>query len=113
MPSKPTVSKFTANRRSFLQTTLTGGVAAALTPLYPALGAARASSSGAPASAGATPTARAPEIASFELDEVTISQLQEGMQSGKFTARSLVEKYTARIAEIDKAGPAINSIIEL
>jgi amidase len=35
------------------------------------------------------------------------------MNSGKFTARSLVEKYTARIDEIDKHGPAINSIIEL
>ncbi|HEY4902886.1 MAG TPA: amidase [Candidatus Sulfotelmatobacter sp.] len=49
----------------------------------------------------------------FELDEITISDLQDGMKSGKFTARSLVEKYQARIAEIDKQGPAINSIIQL
>ena len=44
---------------------------------------------------------------------MTISDLQDGMKSGKFTARSLVEKYSARIDEIDKHGPAINSIIEL
>ncbi len=35
------------------------------------------------------------------------------MKSGKFTARSLVEKYTTRIDEIDKRGPAVNAIIEL
>ena len=35
------------------------------------------------------------------------------MKSGKFTARSLVEKYTERIEEIDKHGPAVNAIIEL
>jgi amidase len=113
MPEKPPLSKLAANRRSFLQTALTGGVAAALTPVYPALGAARAGSSTAPAFAGGEATPRAPEVPPFELDEATISQLQEGMKSGKFTARSLVEKYTARIGEIDKHGPAINSILEL
>src|ERR1700676_914502 len=35
------------------------------------------------------------------------------MKSGKFTARSLVEKYRGRIDEIDKRGPAVNAIIEL
>jgi amidase len=74
-----------------------------MTPLYPALGAARE----------IAPAAPTPDIRPFELDEITISDLQDGMKSGKFTARSLVEKYTARMAEIDKAGPAINSVIEL
>ena len=49
----------------------------------------------------------------FELDEHTISDLQEGMRSGRFTARSLVKKYFERIDDIDKSGPAINSIIEM
>ena len=49
----------------------------------------------------------------FELDEVTIPELQDGMKSGKFTSRVLVEKYSARIDEIDKRGPAVNAIIEL
>jgi amidase len=52
-------------------------------------------------------------IKPFVLDEVTISDLHDGMKSGKFTARSLVEKYRERIGEIDKKGPAINSIIQL
>jgi amidase len=55
----------------------------------------------------------APEVKTFELDEITISELQEGMKSGRFTAQSLVEKYSGRIDEIDKRGPAINAIIEL
>jgi amidase len=49
----------------------------------------------------------------FELDELTISDLQEGMKSGKFTARSLLKKYLDRIDDIDKKGPAINSVIEI
>ena len=49
----------------------------------------------------------------FDLDEVTISELQDGMRSGKSTARSLVRKYLDRIDEIDKHGPAINSVIEI
>jgi len=49
----------------------------------------------------------------FELLEATIQQLADGMKSGKYTARSLAEKYLARIQAIDKQGPAMNSIIEL
>ena len=49
----------------------------------------------------------------FELDEVTIAELQEGMRSGKFTSRGLANRYLARIAEIDKAGPSLNTVIEL
>jgi amidase len=51
--------------------------------------------------------------AAFELDEITIGQLQEGMQTGRLTARAIAEKYLARIDAIDKKGPAINSVIEL
>jgi len=96
-------AKLAANRRSFLKTTLIGSAAATLAPLYPALGAAREITSALPV----------PGVKPFELDEITISSLQDGMKSGKFTARSLVEKYSARIEEIDKNGPAINSVIEL
>ncbi len=35
------------------------------------------------------------------------------MKSGQFTAHSITQKYLDRIAEIDKQGPAINSVIEL
>jgi amidase len=49
----------------------------------------------------------------FELDEMSITELQEGLKSGKFSSRSLVEKYIDRISEIDKKGPAVNSVIEI
>jgi amidase len=48
-----------------------------------------------------------------ELDELTLADLQDGMKSGKFTARSLAEKYLARIEAVDKRGPAVNSVIEI
>ena len=35
------------------------------------------------------------------------------MQSGKWTARSLVEKYLARIEAIDRHGPALRSVLEV
>jgi amidase len=91
-----------SSRRNFLQKTLTASATAAL---YPALGAAREISAGAPSSA--------PGIKPFDLEEITITELQVGMNAGKFTAQALVEKYTARIEEIDKQGPAVNAIIEM
>lgn len=50
---------------------------------------------------------------SFELEETTIARLQQAMESGALTARSIADKYLARIRDIDKRGPAINSVIEL
>src|SRR5262249_51222756 len=48
-------------------------------------------------------------------DEITLANLQAGMKSGKFTARSLTEKYLQRIAALDqdRQGPRLNSVIEL
>jgi len=48
-----------------------------------------------------------------ELDESTVADLQAGMVSGKFTATSLTGVYLARIEEIDRRGPAVNSVIEI
>lgn len=49
----------------------------------------------------------------FELDEITIAELQQGIQAGRFSSRELTDAYLGRIEDIDKRGPAINSIIEL
>ena len=95
------MSRSRSSRRQFLENAV---ITTAATALYPALGAAREISSVKPVAA---------EVRPFELDEITITELQEGMKSGRFTARSLVEKYTARIEEVDKSGPALNAIIEL
>jgi amidase len=89
------------SRRKFLQNAVNAGAAASI---YPALGAAREITPVQPAT---------PDVKAFELDEITILELQDGMRSGKFTARSLVDKYSARIDEIDKRGPAVNAVIEL
>jgi len=90
------------SRRKFLQNAV---VASAATTLYPVLGAAREIS----AATKSTPQ----DVKPFELDEITIAELQDGMNSGRFTARSLVEKYSARIDEVDKHGPAVNAVIEM
>jgi amidase len=70
-----------------------------------------------PAVRGARPrSAAAPlgqEVGAFELDEIAISEIQQFMVSGKFTARSIAEKYLGRIHEIDKQGPMLNSVIEV
>ena len=50
---------------------------------------------------------------SFELDEVTIDTLQQYMQSGRYTSRSITGMYLKRIAAIDKSGPNLNAVIEL
>jgi len=49
----------------------------------------------------------------FDLEELAISDLQEGMKSGKFTANSLLRKYLERITDVDRSGPKINSVIEI
>jgi amidase len=107
-------AKSAGGRRSFLKTTLIGGAAATLAPLYPALAAAReVAPAAAPPFSSSAPATPAAEVKPFDLDEITIADLQDGMKSGKYSARSLVEMYSARIDEIDKHGPAINSVLEL
>ena len=48
----------------------------------------------------------------FDLEEATIADLQERMQSGRETSRSIVEKYLTRIDAVDRRGPALHSVIE-
>src|SRR6266853_384252 len=88
------VSADSVPRRRFLQSAMLGGVGAAMLPAVPS-------------------TPATPEIARFELDELTIADLQAAIASGKFTCHSLTEKYRQRIEEIDRRGPAVNSVIEL
>jgi amidase len=62
-----------------------------------------------------SPAAERPALASpppFELEEATLAQLRDGMASGRWTSRRIVEQYLARIAATDRAGPSLHSIIE-
>ncbi|MGH9200774.1 MAG: amidase family protein, partial [Vicinamibacterales bacterium] len=68
------------------------------------------------ASCSTTPPAYAPtqspSAPAFDLEEATIADLQKRMESGRETARSIVDKYLARIEAIDRQGPALHSVIE-
>ena len=55
------------------------------------------------------PAASAP----FDLAEATIADLQQKMTSGAETARSIAQKYLARIDAVDRSGPALHSVIEI
>ena len=88
------------SRRQVLQT---AGLGAAATGLMPALAAGRV----------ATAAAQQHPFPDFELDEITVADLQAAMASGKYSAQLLVEKYVSRIERADKAGPGVNSVIEL
>jgi amidase len=52
-------------------------------------------------------------LPAFDLEELTIADLQGRLRSGADTAVSLVEKYTARIEALDKQGPALRQVLEL
>ena len=100
MPHKKK-SQSTDSRRKFLKTSLAGGIAAVTLPslsfAHESLKQMNIESTPAP----------------FELDEITIDDLRAGYTSGKYTIRSIAEKYIRRINQIDETGPAINSVIEI
>lgn len=89
------------NRRTFVHSTVVGSVA---------LVSARITSAKESADPSSLNVTSPP---ASELDELTVSELQAGMASGKYSAHSLTRKYFDRIEAIDKHGPAINSVIEL
>src|ERR1700676_3137167 len=94
-----------SGRRRFLQAGLLGSAVATVGPaLQPVFGASPRNS--APA------VAEAADVPAFELDEITIGELQDGMKSGQYRARAIAEKYLARIAAIDKSGPRVSSVVE-
>jgi len=82
------------------------------------LGAAAASGISVPPAAYGAEPAPAPPAAGrlpappFDLEEITVADLQAGLASGRYTSRGVVEQYLARIAAMDRAGPSIHSIIE-
>lgn len=49
----------------------------------------------------------------FALHEITIDALQQKMQAGEYSSKAITQLYINRIAQIDKAGPKLNAIIEM
>ncbi len=49
----------------------------------------------------------------FELNEISIDQLQKKMQEGSLSSKAITQLYLNRIDQIDKKGPALHAVIEL
>ena len=59
------------------------------------------------------PSRRPDAVPTFALEEATIADLQQKMQSGALTSESIVESYLARIDAVDRRGPTLRAILEL
>jgi len=92
------------NRRNFIKN---GAAASVISTL--GIGTASALS----LSPTTTATAEKSFADNFDLNEVTVNQLQDMMQNGKLSAKALAKMYLKRIKEIDKSGPKLNAVIEL
>ena len=49
----------------------------------------------------------------FELNEITISSLQQNFASGKYSSEQVTNLYLQRIETIDKTGPSLHAVIEI
>ena len=94
-------SKSPFSRRAFLRY---GAVGGAIAVARPEIVSARPEKAVIPERPGLEP---------FELDEATIADLQKRMQSGQDSARSIAEKYIARIEAMDRKGPGLRSVLEV
>ena len=89
------------DRRRFIGTTTLGGAGLAM------------GTAGCPSNApGVQGASVGGSVTPFALDEVTVAQLQEAMEAGTRTARSITELYLGRIESMDHQGPELRSIIE-
>jgi amidase len=96
------------DRRTFVVSGVGGALAVA--GVLPTLGCSPEGSGRAQQPAGPPPSSGTDN---FALAEATVEQLQDGMRTGKYTARSIAEQYLARIDALDQRGPGVNAIIEL
>ena len=53
------------------------------------------------------------EKGKFDVTEKSVAQLQKAMSSGRVTSLQITRQYLERIRRIDKAGPKLNSVIEV
>jgi len=87
-------------RRNFFKTAALGGGILALSPLSSCV--------------QSTPTDKTePNYTDFELNEVTIGELQEKMKSGKISSAEITQKYMDRIDQVNTQGPKLRAVIEV
>lgn len=94
------------NRRNFLKRSSVAGIA------ITSWGLGSCQSPDTPAKEQ-TDTIKAAAMDDFELNEITIDELQKKMQAGTYTSRSVTELYLKRIAAIDQNGYQLRSVIEI
>ena len=94
---------FIMHRRNFLKTGSIAGITLSALSINACTPAPKKPLADAPASASDD----------FELNEVTVAQLQEYMKNGKYTSHAITQLYLTRINDLDKNGPKLNAIIEL
>lgn len=84
-------------RRTFFKTAAISGSAIAVTGLV---------------SCQTTPTEneKTSSFSDFELNEITVEELQQKMQAGDFTSETICQKYLSRVEQLD---PMLKSVIEL
>jgi amidase len=92
------------DRRRFLHTAAFAGLAVGVRERADAM---------PPSEAVGAPRRLRHEEPEFELNEITLGELQKGMAGGRYTARSVTELYLRRIDAIDRAGPVLRSVLEV
>ena len=103
-------SPISLSRRQFLGTGAAAGGALVLGGVE---GCTGSEGSGAGDTQGSGPGAGQPwPVSTFELDEVSLTDLHAGMVSGRWSSREITEAYLNRIEEIDSSGPTLRSVIE-
>ncbi|WP_216689981.1 amidase [Hymenobacter siberiensis] len=101
------------DRRLFLNQSTRVALTAALLPAVACQTTPDKPTADAPAGAPAAETLAGTGVAdNFELQELTVADLQDRMVKGTETARSLSEKYLARIKALNEAGPMLRAVIE-
>jgi amidase len=87
-------------RRNFFKTAALGGGTIALSPLSSCV--------------QSKPTEKKEtDYSAFELNEVTIAELQEKMKSGKMSSAEITQKYLDRIEQVNTKGPELRAVIEV
>ncbi|MEX2181183.1 MAG: amidase [Gemmatimonadaceae bacterium] len=102
-----------SDRRTFIRQ---GGAALALASIPSLLHADAPPTAAATAVAahGPTPPILDPgDPALTEFHEITIGELGEGMRTGRWTSRMVVEWYLAAIERTDRSGATLNSVLEV
>ena len=101
------------DRRLFLNQGTRVALTAALLPAVACQPTTDKPATDAPAgTAAAAETSATGAAEHFGLHELTLADLQHRMAKGTDTARSLSEKYLARIRSLNEAGPMLRAVIE-